>query len=531
MNKAIFWIFVMALLFGQVFAAPDLEITNTSTTPSILYPGTQGYLVVTITNNGDTATNAGSVTYSALGSSDSLQIGALAVGSMTTVTMPITISSKTDNGMELVNLDIYYTYTSTSTSTSSSSTSKSDQTGENKISIPLVVEQNDPLEVSNVSFGNQAVSIGEKMPVTLELSNTGGIINNARVSVSGNSSFYMDGGSEKDIGSIASNSSTIVSFTLVTSSDTQIGTYSIPMVVTYQDQLNERVEKNISIGPISVVGPSTTCHLSLEPQSTAEIGSVSDFNLSINNTGASPISAMVVINSTSVFTPVGLPTIYFDSIPAHSTVSKIVEIGISASDSAGYYTLPIEMTTIPGSSDIYDAGIAVTATPEVEVTLSDGEIQVTNVGNCQIRSVDLTATSEGSSTPTESFIGTLNVDDYSTMSLADASSAVNVKITFKDTNDQLHTVTKTLSSGSVADTNRTSTGGAGSQTMGGPGGIPNGSGRSMGLFGPGTTSGSGGINLSLLGGILVVTIAGCYLIYRRFFAKPKPKSVEQKQSK
>ena len=507
MRKA-FWILAVIALCGHLSAAPYLEIRNYSTTPSVLYPGTQGYLSVSISNTGDTATDTGAVTYSALGSSDTVQMGALAAGSNFYVSVPVFISEKAANGIQLADLEIYYAY-------------KDDQsnlrTGENRISIPLTVKQYDPLIVGDISFGSTVISVGGKVPVRLELRNMGGVINNAEISVAANSSFYLDGISEQEVGSIAANSSKSVSLTLVSSSDTPTGTYGIPLVISYRDQLNELTEETVSIGPVSVVGPSMGCRLTLVPEGTVEVGSEVVFNLSIYNAGADEISAVADLNSTGVFTPLGTQTVYFDSVPGRSTASREVRIGVSSSASAGYYVIPVALGIVPGGSVVYNVGVPVEATPEVKVIMTEeggaGQIQITNTGNTQIRSVNMVVTQDGSLESTESFIGTLNVDDYSTMSLSGNPSQVRVTLAFRDSNNQLHTVEKTLSAGStVADSSTGSQNGAfRSGNMS----------RSMGLFGPGTSGGSSQTDYALLGGIVVVVVVAGYLFYRRFLAKPK----------
>jgi len=74
-------------------------------------------------------------------------------------------------------------------------------------------------------------------------------------------------------------------------------------------------------------------------------------------------------------------------------------------------------------------------------------VQVANTGNSQIRSVYASATPAGSQTATESFMGTLNVDDFATLTLGSAAAGrnVNVEIRFRDTSNQEHAISKTLS--------------------------------------------------------------------------------------
>lgn len=96
------------------------------------------------------------------------------------------------------------------------------------------------------------------------------------------------------------------------------------------------------------------------------------------------------------------------------------------------------------------SGVIVEATPEITVSLdtagtAGAQVQVANTGNSQIRSVHVSVTPDGSKTPTESFIGTLNVDDFSSVSLPSGSArSVNVEVRFKDSRNAEHLVSQTL---------------------------------------------------------------------------------------
>jgi hypothetical protein len=147
-------------------------------------------------------------------------------------------------------------------------------------------------------------------------------------------------------------------------------------------------------------------------------------------------------------------------------------------------------------------------------------IQITNTGNTAVRSVYVTARSRGSSSgATESFLGTLNVDDLETVDLSSASgSAIEVQIKFRDSNNIQHTMTKDLSAGS----NFNFTGGVtgnqsrlnGSAGQFGP--------RGGGIFGLNIQSPDLGQIAITLGG-LVLLIVGSWFAYKKFWKKRKEK--------
>jgi hypothetical protein len=398
-----------------------------------------------------------------------------------------------------------------------------------------MVKQYRPLEARIVGNVEISISPGEKLPLTLQVTNTGGVVNNLMLSMPTNSTFIISGETEKQVGTIALNTSTNVSFTLVSSSDTKTGTYSVPITLTYQDALNQPTAETMYIGPISVLDSSTQYRLTLVPlDAPVEIGAEEPFLLTLENAGSSQISGTLEVNTTSVFTPLGAQRLYFSDVPAGGSRSMNLSVGVSATQSAGYYTLPIKLTPNAGQAVSYNMGISVAATPEITVTLdtsgSTPLVQVANTGNSQIRSVYASAKASGSQAAIESFMGTLNVDDSSSLSLGSSSSgkSIAVEIRFRDSNNLEHTVQKTLDAvagnSSFVQSGRNQSGAAAAANSGNFQGRSN---NPLGmLLGPGGRSSGAatdGIGIVPMGiGALVVIVVG-YVLYRKFIAK-KPLS-------
>jgi hypothetical protein len=432
---------VVASAGGIAFAAtssePILQVTNYTTTPSELYAGSLGYLQLTLSNTGDADAESATAYYTARGASQAVSVGSISAGSTARVSVPFEISQGAGGSIQLMTVDVYYTYKPSGSGTSSKKTS---------ISVPMSVLQQNPLEARTSSIGSQSIAPGEKLSVGLELVNTGGVVNNLVITMPSNSSFSLYGTTQQAVGSIPQNSGKNITLVLASSSSTEIGTYSVPVVFTYQDSLKQPSEQILYVGPISVLDASTQYRLSLVPKETVEIGSQVKFKLGIENTGSIPMSATVDINSTDVFTPVGMQKAYFDSIPAGESAYMDVTIGVGSTASAGYYSLPLKLTTSTGQTATFNSGIAVEATPELTVRIDtqNSQIEIANTGNSQVRSVYASASS-GAGATSESFVGTLSVDDTATLSLpTGASGSVNVEIRFRDSNNLEHIVKNTL---------------------------------------------------------------------------------------
>ena len=526
-------ILALALAGGMAFAStsePTIQVASSSTVPSTVYPGTLGYLQVTLTNTGSADAQSVTAHYTMSGVDNSLAAGDVSQGSSIQISIPFKISQDAAGTIQVVSATIYYSYDSSTTSGGISNSIVNKQTA---ISIPLEVQQQNPLLVSTVSSDKKAIAAGEEVTYQLQLSNTGGVVNDLAITLPSNSTFSLDGATQLQAGSIPSSSSEMVNLTLLSSSSTQVGVYNVPVIFTYDDALNQPTSETLNVGPLSVMDASSQYRLTLDPLSPAEVGSQTTFLLTLQNTGSKDVSAELNINSTSTFTPIGTQKIYFDSVGAGSSVSSNITIGISSGVAAGYYALPITLTTSAGQTVEFDAGIAVDATPDLTVSLDTGgtgtTVQIANTGNTQIRSVDVKAKEEGASAYTENFIGTMNIDDFATVTLESQSLAsgigthnIDVETTFRDSSNYEHTVDSTIDTTGLASSN--STGGAYTARSG-----TNGSGRlggggllGGGLFRVGGTPASGG-GFGVIPAIaaLIVAAGAGYYAYRRWYGKGK----------
>jgi hypothetical protein len=218
------------VLCGLAFSQPMLLISNYSLIPQDVYPGTYGYAQLTLNNVGaDTAESVSThYTYNSTAGESVDSVGDIASGASAMVLVPFQIH-QLGGTIQVMPVDVYYV----------SSTSMDHSSRKTSISIPLVIQQYSPLEVRTVSKDREAISAGEGIVFNLAITNTGGVMNNLILSMPENSSFSIDGISQKSVGRVQSNSTVTVPLSLVSSSDAKIGTYSIPMVFAFQDASNK----------------------------------------------------------------------------------------------------------------------------------------------------------------------------------------------------------------------------------------------------------------------------------------------------
>ncbi len=520
----------LTLMAGLLAASPIMQIQNYTTTPDPVYAGTIGYLQVRLNNAGDATASAVSAVYMVGGVQGSVSLGDVASGSVVPVNVPFKIDASSAGGIQIVQVDIYYydqsSSASTTTTTSTNVVSKSKVVS---LQVPLLVAQPNPLDVRTLSLSDTSIGPGDSFSARLALSNTGGQVNNLAITLPANSSFSLDGISQEVVGTIPVNSTQNVSLALVSSSSTPAGTYSVPVVFTYYDRLNRPNSITLSIGPVNVQGTSTQYRLQAQVPDTVEIGSPATLHLTLTNTGTRPISASVSLNSTDIFTPLGSQMVYFDTVAPGASTGKDVVIGVSASASAGYYSLPVTISPSSGGSYVQSFGMAVKATPQLSISLDQtgtpAQITIANTGNSQVRSVDVSVSSKSTAqaAPIESFVGTLNVDDYSTVTLASGASGVlDVTVRFRDSNNAQHSITQELDAATGAFSGNFSSGSAFSRN--GTGARGAGGGMLGGLLGGGArpgTAASAGINPILLIAGAVVVLVAAFLLWRHFKGKKK----------
>ena len=460
MNK-ILGILVFLLLAGVVYCdGPVLQISDYSVVPENLYPGSTGQLQITIQNSGGEMATGTTVYYNyKLDERWNIRVGDIGEGSEAISSIPFQVPSSVSSGIVVIKLDLYY-YDEGGTVLKTSS-----------VSIPLTVSQHQILEVNTVSLERSSIQKGESFSVELEMSNTGGTMNNVVIGTPDDSSFSLKGTTQKRVGDIPSGSSVNVTVSLISSSTTETGKYTIPLEVTYYDSLQNEVTETVYIGPVNIVEASTQYRIFFEPVTETEVGAQGQYELSIENLGTEAQTLTVTIEEEddSVFTPIGSAEIYFDDIMPGEKRTEIITLGIDSSASSGYYILPISIDN-NGDISTHEIGVVVEATPGITLTsettmsttasedetttaMGGGSMQTTiriaNSGNTPIRSVYVVAESTDEvrvvDTP-DKFIGTLNVDDFGTFTTSimitgtcEEGCSLPVTITFKDEDNTEHT--------------------------------------------------------------------------------------------
>lgn len=424
---------------------PVLQIIEYRIVPENIYPETTGQLELTIFNSGSGMATGTTVYYNhKLDETWNAYVGDIGSNSQAITTIPFKVPEKTGTGIITMTVDLYYQDEDGTSVKHSAST------------IPIVISQPQILKVDTLSISKENIRKGDKLTVDLEIANTGGIMKNVMVSTLENSSFSLDGSSIHIVGDIEKNTSKNVSVALSSSSSADEGKYTIPLKITYNDALQNEISQIINIGPVMVSDASSMFRISGEALSDAEIGSELRYNITIENIGSSTQSAALTINDNSIFTVLGVDTLYFDDLLPGEKRSQVMSLGIDAGSASGYYSLPMTLKT-NGEEIEYNVGILIQATPSIILTSEtdstenglETTIRIANSGNTAIRSLYVSVESSkglevvGSN---EKFIGTLNVDDFASFQITlrtvqpQDSYSIPITVQFKDNDNKEHTI-------------------------------------------------------------------------------------------
>ena len=230
-----------------------------------------------------------------------------------------------------------------------------------------------------------------------------------------------------------------VSRTFTIPSETKPGTYTVYVYASASSIPQQEVAKI----PVIVYEPSVTGLIlaSLASNESVETGDSASIFIDLTNTGsldAQDVLLGLTLNSSGPFTPLEYDRKYVGRIKAGETVQVPFSVGVDATTSPGFYSLTVNIVYSVDNelqpTIQQNLGLKIEANQQLLITSDFGAsssstaasasgsmltVTVANVGDTAVRGVYIKASSDayrivGSS---DKFIGTLNLDDSSTMTL------------------------------------------------------------------------------------------------------------------
>ncbi len=441
-------------------ASAGAQISTYSITPSILKPGITGTVSITISN--PSATEFITEAYlSAKGAGinfvPQIKIGDLGAQGTTEVAIPFTISDTASPGVIPITLELTYTSNLVSGSNYKS------------FSIPLTISATNVLKITDVKVSQDAIYPGDSFTIEAIIENSGGPIKNGVLSYSSTAAYTFDGTTKIEIGNIASGQRKKVVLPINTGNNITGGYYSIPFTLTFDDAVTASNTETLYFGPVTAIQDFGKFAVSAETIDTFP-GGTGTFKIIVKNTGTNELKYFKVAlpQTSTFFTPLDFTEKSIDSIKVGETKEVEFAVGIGTNIAPQVYALPLTLTyqTRSGSESVEKTvGVRIGGSPDLSVYLSSTpsiitndnkiysiSVQVSNTGNTAVRALSVRVNSDVLEllSPPDSFIGTLSLDDYSTVQydatvnngVQPGTQIMNVELTYKDPYNELHVENK-----------------------------------------------------------------------------------------
>jgi len=418
-------ILLLALLFTMAFAFADIVPSNFAVSPATFKPGVSGTLAFVLTNNGNRTVTGISLYPSGqylTFNFEKVDVGSLGPGASTTVTLPFKVSANAIPGVYNVQVAAYWVDV--------------DVHGYKTFSYPLTVSSSVTFQVSSISIDVNQIHPGEAFTVDAIIKNTGGAARNARLT-SSSTQFTFSGSSQVLLGDLAADQESAVKIPFTASADLPPGIYSIPLTVTYEDELGTTQTASLSISPVTIYKRSIYFSIATH-SNVANIlpGQKVTVTVHISNVGTEEarfVKVSLTPNSSS-FILLNSGEKYIERIPVNGSSDVSFDLGVNSGTQPGFYPLRVAISFadargVEQSPIIQNTGLEVAGVSDLDVIASASpapitsgkkytlSIQVSNVGTFQLKSVRASVSSDFFDvlTAPDAYIGTLSVDDYSTI--------------------------------------------------------------------------------------------------------------------
>jgi len=271
--------FLSLVLFASPTSAYVSLTFLSSTIPSTVDPGSKANLLLTITNAG---TDFASSTTLAIHASpyvsadiSNFNIGTINAGGSTQITVPITVSPNSPEGTVALPFTVSY----------SIGNSAGTVTTDN--SATVTITRRTLLEITNVTYDKSLIQRGDTIKITITVQNVGkGLIKDLTVSLSNLSTLPIapaDNDVEKFAGTLNPGESASVSFNLVINNNADTIAYSVPVTLTFFDDLGISHVDTRSAG-LKVVGIPDFV-VAIDKEENVFAGTSGKLTISIANSG------------------------------------------------------------------------------------------------------------------------------------------------------------------------------------------------------------------------------------------------------
>ncbi|MFH1443192.1 MAG: hypothetical protein ABIG96_04115 [Candidatus Micrarchaeota archaeon] len=448
-------VFCALLVLLMPLASAGVQVVSYSISPSVLKPGMSG--TITITFNNPSTTEFVTDAYLS-GSASGIQftsgnrIGDLGALGTTLVSVPFNVQSSATPGMVSATLTLGYT-----SSLSGASNSK-------VFSVPITIAATTLLKVTDVRISQESVKPGDSFTLEATIENSGGAIRNSYLSYTSTAAFTFEGTTKIDVGDLNTGEKRRITIPILAGNSMTAGYYSVPFALNFDDPVTAGNNETLYFGPITAVTDYEIFSITAQTED-ATPGGKGIFRIIVKNTGTFDLRNFKIgLQSATFFTPLDFTEKTIDLIRVGDTRQVEFEVGIGTNIVAQVYPLPLTITyqTKSGSQTVTKSvGVRIGGAPDLSLYISSNpavitndnkpysiSIQVSNTGNTPVRALAVKANSKELEilSPKDAFIGTLSLDDYSTVQydavikkgVAPGHYNIEIELSYKDSYNQPH---------------------------------------------------------------------------------------------
>jgi hypothetical protein len=270
------------LLATSLFSLPSYAYVSFSysytTVPSIVEPGTNANILLTITNGGTEFSGSTKLTITPTkditASISSFDLQTLGAGSSVQVVVPIAISPDAPLGVTVLPFKISYTTANNAATT--------DVDG----SVAVTITRRTIMQIVDVKFDKNIIQAGDSVNMTLTIMSNGqGKAKNMVVSIPSSNVPIAPtmSDSEKYVGTLNAGDRTDISFSLTVNTNAESTIYNLPIMFSYYDDQGNSHNVTKFIG-FKVTGIPAFV-VSLDSSNNVYLGSAGSLSINVANTG------------------------------------------------------------------------------------------------------------------------------------------------------------------------------------------------------------------------------------------------------
>jgi len=210
--------------------------------------------------------------------------------------------------------------------------------------IPIVVRSAPFLKVEGVEYDVSPIEPGSDVTISFDVRNYGdGLAKDLIVSLDQTAGFFNTDLSEKYVGNVPVSGSSTISFNLAINQDLSIGSYTIPIMLSYKDEARKETFSGTEYAGIKVYG-NINLITTLDSQDDVASGKGGEMEIKIANAGTMEVQFLQLnVLETSVLEDVIPSSIYIGSLKSDDYDTERIAFKVSENIPSGTYPISLQL--------------------------------------------------------------------------------------------------------------------------------------------------------------------------------------------